>query len=88
LTAGDALVRWYYLPAGAHLTKGKPKAVLVASGKHAFSAAGTAKLTIRLTPDGRRLLKHAKRLNITAKGSFTPSGAGAVTASKHVTLSP
>ena len=36
-----------------------------------FSEAGTAKVKIRLTAAGRRLLEHAKLVKLMAKGTFT-----------------
>jgi hypothetical protein len=84
LTAGSALVSWYYLPKGARLAKAKP--VLIASGRRAFASAGRAKIAIKLTAAGRRMLKHAKRLKLTAKATFTPTGKTGVTATKKLTL--
>lgn len=84
LTAGKARVAWYLVPAGAHLAAAKP--VLVASGRVTFAAAGTRKLKIKLTTKGKRLLKHAKRLKLTGKGTFTPTGTPVVSAKKRFTL--
>jgi hypothetical protein len=90
LSAGKLVIGWYYLPAGAHLTlakpKPKPKPVLVATGKATFSQAGTQTLTITLTANGKQLLKHAKRLQLTAKGTFTSAGKPATVATKTFTL--
>jgi Glycine rich protein len=62
------------------------KTVLIATGSHKFSAAGKGKLTIRLTGKGRTVFKHAKRLKLTAKGTFKPSGAAAIARQKAFTL--
>jgi hypothetical protein len=79
--AGRLTVQWYELPAGAKLAKrGKANPVLVASGALTFTAAGTGKVKIRLTAAGRRLLKHAKSLKLTARGMFTMPGVHPVTA--------
>jgi hypothetical protein len=88
LTAGKLVIDWYYLPAGAHLTraKPKPKPVLLAAGKATFSQAGTQTLTITLTANGKRQLKHAKRLKLTTKGTFTPAGKPAIVTTKIFTL--
>lgn len=87
LEAGTAVIAWYQDPSGATVAnKTKPKPVLVASGRKTFSAAGTAKLKIDLTAAGKRLLKSAKSLKLTAKGTFTPSGSTPVTASKTFVL--
>jgi hypothetical protein len=76
LTAGIVTISWYLVPHGAHVAKktAKPKPVLVASGKVRFTKASSAKLTVKLTSNGRKLLTHAKRLKLTAKGTFTPVG--------------
>jgi hypothetical protein len=83
LEAGTLSVGWYEVPAGAKLAKNsKAKPVLVASGQMTFSAAGTGKLKIRLTAAGKRLLREATRVTLTAKGVFTPVSAAAVRATK------
>ena len=75
LEAGTAVIDWYQVPPGASLAKKtKAKPVLIAAGKLTFRTAGTATITIKLTPTGKRLLKHAKQLKLTAKGTFTPTG--------------
>jgi hypothetical protein len=78
--AGTLTVQWYGLPKGAKLAKhAKAKPVLVASGQAVFQAAGVSKsFSVKLTAQGRRLLKHAKRLSLTAKGTFTVTGGPAV----------
>jgi hypothetical protein len=82
LEAGTLVVRWYQVPAGAKLAKHPaPKSVLVASGHMTFSGADTAKVEIRLTAAGKRLLEHAKRVKLTANETFT----GAVKVSASVT---
>jgi hypothetical protein len=85
--AGTAVISWYQVPPGAKLAKKtKPKPVLVASGQRSFSGAGTAKIKIKLTAAGRRLLKHAKQLKLTAKGTFTPTGKRPITTTKVFVL--
>ena len=88
LEPGTAIVDWYYRPRSTRHTKrkSKPKLVLIATGRHNFPAAGTATLKINLTPAGRRLLKHAHRLQLTAEGAFTPAGAAPVKASRAFVL--
>jgi hypothetical protein len=83
LEAGTAVIGWYYLPPGK---KAKPKPVLVASGKLTFSAAGTATVKLKLTAAGKVLLRHAKRLKLTAEGTFTPTGKTPITAFKTFVL--
>jgi hypothetical protein len=88
LEAGSAVIGWYELPPGAHLAKHKrhPKPVLVASGRLTLASAGTGKLEVKLTAAGQALLKHAKHLELTAKGSFTPIGGTTVTATRAFSL--
>jgi hypothetical protein len=79
MEAGSLSVQWYLVPSGAKLAKTtKVKPVLVASGKLTFSAAGTGKVKLTLTAQGRKLLRHAKRLKLESKGIFTPQGGTAV----------
>ena len=86
LSAGRVVIDWYYLPTGAHLASAKPKPVLIADGRATFSRAGTLRLKIELTSNGKRLLRHPKRLKLTAKGTFTPTGKHAIVATKKFTL--
>ena len=86
LSAGTVAIDWYYLPKGAHLASAKPKPVLIAAGKAKFSQAGTVKIKIKLTAHGRRLLKHSKRLTLTARGTFTPTAEHAVVATRKFKL--
>jgi alpha-tubulin suppressor-like RCC1 family protein len=87
LEAGNAVIDWYEVPSGAHLAKKtKPKPVLVASGQRSFSAAGKATIKIRLTAGGKRLLKHARQIKLTAKGTFTPTAMAPVSATHAFVL--
>jgi hypothetical protein len=87
LEAGTTVIDWYELPKGATLAKKtKIRPVPVAAGRLTFSAAGTATLNLKLTSAGRRLLKHAKQLKVTAKGTFTPTGAAPITTTKTFVL--
>ncbi|HEY7629385.1 MAG TPA: hypothetical protein VH817_01725 [Thermoleophilaceae bacterium] len=79
LTAGTAKVEWYRLRKG-----GKP--VLIASGRHRFGGAGRATITVKLTAAGRRQLKRAKRLKLTARGTFTLASGTRVKAVRRFTL--
>ena len=84
--SGALTVSWFLVPRGAHISKAKAKATLVASGRATSRKAGTVKLTIKLTAKGRSLLKHAHRLKLTSKGVYTPSGARSVSSTKSFTL--
>jgi PKD domain-containing protein len=86
ITAGTVEDDWYLIPAGAHLTRGKPKAELIATGRRRFLRAGTQKLTIELTAAGKRLLRRARLLRLTAKITFKLKGRTSVAASKAFTL--
>jgi hypothetical protein len=79
LTAGTAEVEWYRSERGA-------KPVLIASGRRTFTAAGTATTAVQLTAAGRKELLRAKRLALTAKGTFTPASAAPITAVRPFTL--
>jgi hypothetical protein len=86
LSAGTLTISWYFVPKGARVARAKPKPTLVASGRARFSAPGTLAVKIQLTARGRQLLRHAKRLKITAKGGFTQSAALSVSALATFTL--
>jgi hypothetical protein len=86
LRGGKVVINWYYLPNGAQLASGKLKPVLVAAGNKAFSRAGTLHITIKLTANGKRLLKHSKKRKLTAQGKFTTIGEQAVVATQAFTL--
>jgi hypothetical protein len=87
LEAGTLVVGWYEVPEGAKLAKhDKAKPVLVASGQMTFLGADTGRIKVRLTAAGKRLLKHAKRLKLTAQGRFTPKGGAATSAMRGLLL--
>jgi hypothetical protein len=84
--AGSIRVSWSYLPkASGH--GAKPRSVTVAVGRATISRAGTMSVKIVLTSAGRRLLKHASRIKMTAKGSFVAVGRAPVLAAQTFTLS-
>jgi hypothetical protein len=86
LAAGRAVIAWYYVPRGAHITAVKPRPVLVAAGSRKFTRAGTATIRITLTRTGNQLLKNATHLTLTAKAIFTPANATAVVATRTFAL--
>ncbi len=86
LEAGKAVIDWYQVPRGAKLAKAKPEPVLDASGQRTFSAAGTAKISVKLTDAGKNLLKKSKTLKLTAKAVFTPTGKAPVITTKVFVL--
>jgi hypothetical protein len=85
LEQGTVSVRWYLIPAGAHLTR-KRAPILVAANKLRFSGPGTGKLRLTLTRAGRRLLRQAQRITLTTTGTFTPTDAKPVSVVKRFTL--
>jgi len=88
LASGKAVIQWYQVPRGARLAtaRHKPKPLLIATGRLTFSSAGSARMHLKLTAAGVRLLRHAQHLSLTAKGTFTPVGTPAVTALKKFKL--
>lgn len=85
--AGTLVVGWYLVPAGAKLaSKTTAKPILVAAGQVKFAAAGTLVVRLRLTAQGRKLLGHAKKIRLTAKGAFTAKGEAAASTTKSFTL--
>jgi streptogramin lyase len=81
-SAGTITISWYVPRKGAH----KPRRVVVASARLHFSKAGPTKVTIRLTSVGKRLLRRAPKLRLTAKVTFVPEGEAAVTSVKRFRL--
>jgi hypothetical protein len=79
LVAGTAKVQWLRIR-----KHGKP--IVIASGRHTFGAAGKTTIRMKLTAAGRRQLRHAKRLKLTAKGTFTPAPDPPVRATRKFTL--
>lgn len=82
LIAGSVRVSWSYLPKAV-----RSKAVGVAAGRMSISRAGSVTVRIVLSPAGRRLLTHARRIRLTAQGSFAARGQAAVAAAQSFTLS-
>ena len=62
------------------------RATVLAAGRRAYAAAGKAKVTIKLTPKGRKRLRKARRLSVSIKAGFTPTGAKAISTSRKVRL--
>jgi len=83
-SAGQLVIGWYQVPKGAHISR--PKPLLLASGKANASKSGRLTIVIKLTAKGRALLKHGGKLKLTAKGTFTPVGGRAVSATRTFTL--
>ena len=72
---GVLTISLYAAPPGGRLARmSRAKPILVGVGRHAFSRTATARIKIKLTSTGRALVKHAKRLALTAKGTFKAHG--------------
>jgi len=83
--AGKVTGAWYFLPKGAHVA-GKPKPVLVASGKTTVKKPGKASLKLRVSKKGKALLKKAKMIKLTTKGTFTPAGGKKLVVTRTIKL--
>jgi hypothetical protein len=87
LEAGVAVIAWYEIQPRAKLAREtKSKSVLIASGRVTFFAAGSKPLKIKLTTEGRRLLRHTSRVKLTARGTFTPAGKPPISATRTFVL--
>jgi hypothetical protein len=64
------LIRWYLVPAGAHLARDKRKPALVATANAHFAGPNTKTIKIKLTAIGKRRLKHTKHVRLTATATF------------------
>lgn len=84
-TAGKLVIQWAALVRGARVAKATRR-VIVARGSARFSKPGPVRITIRLTPAGGRILKHARRLRVTASGTYTPTGRSRITVTRRFTL--
>ncbi|HEX4465541.1 MAG TPA: hypothetical protein VH025_00005, partial [Solirubrobacteraceae bacterium] len=83
--AGELTIGWYELPKGAHLSAAKhakPKPILVAGAHVTVTKAGKVKVTVKLNAKGKALLRHSKRVKLTAKGTFKIKGRPLATATK------
>ena len=64
----------YDAPTGKRARSSRARATLIGIGRHRFTRATTARVRIKLTSTGRTLVKHAKRLRLTAKGTYIADG--------------
>ena len=65
---------------------GASRASLLASGKHTFAAAGTARVAMKLTRKGARALRRARGVRGSLRATFTPAGGAPTTATKTLRL--
>jgi hypothetical protein len=82
-----AAVKLVWTVPGQKTTAGqKPTPLIVASASHVFGAPGTARLTLWLTPTGKRLFTTARgRFTVTATATFAAS-TGSVNSVKKLTF--
>ena len=75
--SGSALVDWYYLPRAARRAgeRAHPP-VLVAAATLTLRGNETVSLKVRLSSAGKRLLRAARRVRLTATCTFTPAQGG------------
>jgi hypothetical protein len=71
---GRLVISWY------------SKNTLVATVALVFHKSGGANAVVFLTSSGRSLLSGNTRMQLLAKGAFTPAGHGTIRASKRITL--
>lgn len=82
-SAGTVSIEW--TSAGA--TASVVRKIVIARGTRTLAAPGAAKVTVRLTVAGRKLIKRAgKRLKIVAKAGFRPAGGAWVRRSSTLVL--
>jgi hypothetical protein len=87
LEAGTAVVDWYAPSRGRQQARNAHvEPVILASGRLMFSAAATKMMRISFTKAGRLLWKRAKRLQLIARGTFTPIGMRPITATRTIAL--
>ncbi|MGB9185708.1 MAG: Ig-like domain repeat protein [Solirubrobacteraceae bacterium] len=73
-SAGKLVIEWFVTVKG--------KQVLVAFASAGFHAAGKATVKLKLTSNGRKLLRGAKTVKIATTATFTPSGRTGSTSTK------
>jgi 6-phosphogluconolactonase (cycloisomerase 2 family) len=83
--SGDKLA--FLAPEGGRLTIGwEWRSKQIATAALTVHASGRTTVKVKLTSAGRRLLRQSKHLRVTAKATFTPTGAAAVSARRMFTL--
>lgn len=82
---GLLLISWYFVPKRGQRAGGK-QPVRMATARLRFVHRGVRKIKITLTPAGRRLLRGATRIAITAKDSFAPVAGPTIRATRTLRL--
>jgi hypothetical protein len=81
---GRLVITWYYLPAGAHLSRAKP--IVMATARVTARRTGPLPVKVSLTKAGKSRLARSKRLTLTGVAVFAPTGGAAVTVVRRFTL--
>jgi hypothetical protein len=76
---GRLVITWTRRPRHAN-------AIVLATLNVGLHRTGTAKMKLRLTGKGRRQLRSARKITLTANGQFTPTGQRRTRASRRLTL--
>jgi len=84
LDAGKLAIRWRTI--SVKVRGRRTRAVVVARGSRTFERSGTKTIDVRLTKAGRRVLRGARRLRLTAEGSFARPGERPVAGTKPFVL--
>jgi hypothetical protein len=83
--SGRLVIDWYLVPRGAHLARGRPRPTLIATSGgigYPTDVGGD----IAMTRAGWRLMRHTKRVTLTAKATFTARRIRPVTVTRRFTL--
>jgi streptogramin lyase len=87
LLAKGGFASTFAAPSGGTLTLSwQAKPGLVARAHERYEKAGATKVAIQLTRAGKRVLRHAKRVKLVARVTFTPVGRPTLTRLKEFTL--
>ena len=81
---GTMVIEWFVTPKPAHGKKAKP--VLIATGHATASGIQSVTVPMHLTAAGKRLLKGAKQIKVTADATFTPTSGAPVKATRTFQL--
>jgi len=85
--AGIFAVAWYLSTSrGGRAAPAGSQQPLIAAGRTSCSRPGAVKLVIRLSSQGRELLRAAKQIRLIARASFTPTASEAIVALKTFLL--
>lgn len=84
--SGALTVKWYLASPASKQGKAKRKPKLLAVGHATLTASKTTTVSLRLTPQGRALLRHARKLHVQAKATFGVGSGAAIVATAAFTL--